>query len=174
MQSPRGNNRETGGASCLAPLRMSLSTSYNALVLVSCYITQVGTEHCSLVSPQCSRLGFLLLNTRWDHPCVSLLSPQLTRLDSPATYYTRWYRAPELLYGARQYDLSVDMWAVGCVMAEMINNSPLFPGENDIDQLAVVLQGLGTPTLETWPVGTACCSPSSESESKHKSLRRNV
>lgn len=44
------------------------------------------------------------------------------------------------------------MWAVGCVMGEMINNSPLFPGENDIDQLAVVLQALGTPTLESWPV----------------------
>jgi cell cycle related kinase len=41
-------------------------------------------------------------------------------------------------------------------MGEMINNSPLFPGENDIDQLAVVLQALGTPTLESWPVGLSC------------------
>ena len=40
-------------------------------------------------------------------------------------------------------------------MGEMINNSPLFPGENDIDQLAVVLQALGTPTLESWPVSVA-------------------
>lgn len=40
---------------------------------------------------------------------------------------TRWYRAPELLYGSRNYTLAVDMWAVGCVMAEMINKSPLFP-----------------------------------------------
>ena len=41
---------------------------------------------------------------------------------------TRWYRAPELLYGAREYTEAVDLWAAGCIMAEMINKSPLFPG----------------------------------------------
>eukprot|EP00051_Salpingoeca_urceolata_P024012 m.415621 g.415621 ORF g.415621 m.415621 type:complete len:339 (-) comp20177_c2_seq54:3526-4542(-) len=64
---------------------------------------------------------------------------------------TRWYRAPELLYGARKYNNSVDLWAVGCIFGEMLNNSPLFPGENDIDQLYQVLRVLGTPTQETWP-----------------------
>lgn len=64
---------------------------------------------------------------------------------------TRWYRAPELLYGARVYDQGIDMWAVGCTMAEMINNSPLFPGENDIDQLGTVFRVLGTPNADTWP-----------------------
>ena len=39
----------------------------------------------------------------------------------------RWYRAPELLYGARKYDEGVDLWAVGCIYGELINNSPLFP-----------------------------------------------
>ncbi|KAK8739931.1 hypothetical protein OTU49_003270 [Cherax quadricarinatus] len=64
---------------------------------------------------------------------------------------TRWYRAPELLYGARHYDEGVDLWAVGCIFGEMINNSPIFPGESDIDQLCVVLQILGTPSEATWP-----------------------
>jgi cell cycle related kinase len=64
---------------------------------------------------------------------------------------TRWYRAPELLYGAKEYDLGVDMWAVGCIFGELLNNSPLFPGENDIDQLCQVLRVLGTPSEETWP-----------------------
>lgn len=64
---------------------------------------------------------------------------------------TRWYRAPELLYGAREYDQGIDMWAAGCTMAEMINNSPLFPGENDIDQLGTVFRILGTPSVATWP-----------------------
>eukprot|EP00037_Helgoeca_nana_P014438 m.134748 g.134748 ORF g.134748 m.134748 type:complete len:335 (+) comp22546_c1_seq2:281-1285(+) len=64
---------------------------------------------------------------------------------------TRWYRAPELLYGAREYTEMVDIWAVGTIMAEMINNSPIFPGENDIDQLACVFRVLGTPTAATWP-----------------------
>lgn len=64
---------------------------------------------------------------------------------------TRWYRAPELLYGARQYNEGVDLWAVGCILGEMFNNCPLFPGENDIDQLGLVIRHLGTPTEEVWP-----------------------
>ncbi|XP_028979697.1 cyclin-dependent kinase 20 isoform X2 [Esox lucius] len=64
---------------------------------------------------------------------------------------TRWYRAPELLYGARKYDEGVDLWAVGCIFGELLNNSPLFPGENDIEQLCCVLRVLGTPNQRTWP-----------------------
>ncbi|XP_073908637.1 cyclin-dependent kinase 20 isoform X5 [Castor canadensis] len=64
---------------------------------------------------------------------------------------TRWYRAPELLYGARQYDQGVDLWAVGCIMGELLNGSPLFPGENDIEQLCCVLRILGTPSPQVWP-----------------------
>lgn len=67
---------------------------------------------------------------------------------------TRWYRAPELLYGARMYDAGVDLWAVGCIFGELLNHSPLFPGQNDIDQLYCVLSVLGTPTKESWPVST--------------------
>ncbi|XP_037349630.1 cyclin-dependent kinase 20 isoform X2 [Talpa occidentalis] len=64
---------------------------------------------------------------------------------------TRWYRAPELLYGARQYDQGVDLWAVGCILGELLNGSPLFPGENDIEQLCCVLRILGTPSPQIWP-----------------------
>eukprot|EP00730_Choanoeca_flexa_P012473 TRINITY_DN4308_c0_g1_i2.p1 TRINITY_DN4308_c0_g1~~TRINITY_DN4308_c0_g1_i2.p1 ORF type:complete len:327 (+),score=61.06 TRINITY_DN4308_c0_g1_i2:180-1160(+) len=64
---------------------------------------------------------------------------------------TRWYRAPELLYGARHYDDAVDLWAVGCIFAEMLNNAPLFAGESDIDQLLCLLRHLGTPTADNWP-----------------------
>ncbi|CAL8071958.1 unnamed protein product [Calicophoron daubneyi] len=64
---------------------------------------------------------------------------------------TRWYRAPELLYGARKYTNSVDLWAVGCIFGEMLNSSPLFPGENDIEQLWFVIRVLGTPKEDNWP-----------------------
>lgn len=65
---------------------------------------------------------------------------------------TRWYRAPELLYGSRYYDHKVDMWGVGCIFAEILNGGyPLFPGENDIDQLRCVIHALGTPTPDNWP-----------------------
>ena len=41
---------------------------------------------------------------------------------------TRWYRAPELLFACTEYSETVDLWAAGCVMGEMINGAPLFPG----------------------------------------------
>ncbi|CBY12605.1 unnamed protein product [Oikopleura dioica] len=64
---------------------------------------------------------------------------------------TRWYRAPELLYGAHRYDFGVDLWAVGCIIGELFLFSALFPGQSDIEQLYLVVQTLGTPTDETWP-----------------------
>lgn len=64
---------------------------------------------------------------------------------------TRWYRAPELLYGARDYDCGVDLWAVGCILGELLCMAPLFQGESDIDQLYRVLLVLGSPTEASWP-----------------------
>lgn len=60
-------------------------------------------------------------------------------------------RAPELLYGSRTYSQAVDLWSVGCIFGEMINRSPIFPGENDIDQLGIVVKALGTPNEDVWP-----------------------
>ena len=58
---------------------------------------------------------------------------------------------PELLYGARDYGFAVDIWAMGCVLGEMMTNGPLFPGESDIDQLFKVFLIVGTPNLASWP-----------------------
>ncbi|KAK8742490.1 hypothetical protein OTU49_001912 [Cherax quadricarinatus] len=63
---------------------------------------------------------------------------------------TRWYRSPELLFGARSYGTGVDMWAVGCILAEMLVRCPYFPGDSDLDQLTRIFTALGTPTEETW------------------------
>ena len=65
--------------------------------------------------------------------------------------FARWYRAPELLLGSKVYGPGVDVWAVGCVFAELMLRKPFFPGSSDIDQLGRIYQGLGTPTEETWP-----------------------
>ena len=65
---------------------------------------------------------------------------------------TRWYRAPELLYGATTYEISIDLWAAGCILGELLLNTPLFRGESDVDQLSKIFQVLGRPTKETWPV----------------------
>jgi len=64
---------------------------------------------------------------------------------------TRWYRAPELLFGARDYGPAVDLWAIGCILVELYNLCPLFPGDNDIDQLYRVVSVLGTPDEAKWP-----------------------
>ncbi|XP_059479517.1 cyclin-dependent kinase 7 [Neocloeon triangulifer] len=64
---------------------------------------------------------------------------------------TRWYRCPELLFGARLYGVGVDMWAVGCILAELLLRIPFLPGDTDLDQLTKIFQALGTPTDESWP-----------------------
>ena len=64
---------------------------------------------------------------------------------------TLWYRPPDVLMGSRKYSTSVDIWSIGCIMAEMITAHPLFPGQNDQDQLHKIFKGLGTPNTEDWP-----------------------
>lgn len=56
---------------------------------------------------------------------------------------TRWYRAPELLVGDTQYGSSVDIWATGCVFAELLTGQPLWPGQSDVDQLYLIIRTLG-------------------------------
>ena len=65
--------------------------------------------------------------------------------------FARWYRAPELLLGSKIYGPGVDLWAVGCIFAELMLRRPFVPGSSDIDQLGRIYQQLGTPTEETWP-----------------------
>lgn len=64
---------------------------------------------------------------------------------------TRWYRSPEMLYASSSYDKSIDMWSIGVVIAELIKLTPLFPGNNDIDQMSKVFQIMGSPTIDIWP-----------------------
>ncbi|XP_057805631.1 shaggy-related protein kinase alpha-like [Salvia miltiorrhiza] len=61
---------------------------------------------------------------------------------------SRYYRAPELIFGATEYTTAIDMWSVGCVMAELLLGQPLFPGESSVDQLVEIIKVLGTPTRE--------------------------
>eukprot|EP00071_Canis_lupus_P035638 XP_022269195.1 cyclin-dependent kinase-like 2 isoform X3 [Canis lupus familiaris] len=56
---------------------------------------------------------------------------------------TRWYRAPELLVGDVKYGKAVDVWAIGCLVTEMLMGEPLFPGDSDIDQLYHIMMCLG-------------------------------
>ncbi|XP_030307837.1 cyclin-dependent kinase-like 1 isoform X3 [Calypte anna] len=68
-------------------------------------------------------------------------------LTGPSDYYTdyvatRWYRSPELLVGDTQYGPPVDVWAIGCVFAELLSGVPLWPGKSDVDQLYLIRRTL--------------------------------
>jgi cyclin-dependent kinase len=63
---------------------------------------------------------------------------------------TLWYRAPEILLGGKHYSTGVDIWSIGCIFAEMVTQTPLIPGDSEIDQLYKIFQLVGTPTEETW------------------------
>jgi len=61
---------------------------------------------------------------------------------------SRYYRAPELIFGATEYTSQIDVWSMGCVLAELLLGHPLFPGESGVDQLVEIIKILGTPTKE--------------------------
>jgi mitogen-activated protein kinase 1/3 len=78
---------------------------------------------------------------------------------------TRWYRAPEIMLTFKEYTKAIDVWSVGCILAEMLSGKPLFPGKDckfrtdrsrirlipsDHHQLTLILDVLGTPTMEDY------------------------
>jgi len=96
----------------------------------------------------------LLLNTTCD---LKICDFGLARVADPdhdhtgfLTEYvaTRWYRAPEIMLNSKGYTQSIDMWSVGCILAEMLSNRPIFPGKHYLDQLSHILGVLGSPSQE--------------------------
>ncbi|CAH8642633.1 unnamed protein product [Schistosoma haematobium] len=90
------------------------------------------------------------------HPDQGLLkicdfgSAKMLNPDEPNVSYicSRYYRAPELIFGATHYTVQIDMWSAGCVIGELLLGRPLFPGESGVDQLVEIIKVLGTPTRE--------------------------
>lgn len=79
-----------------------------------------------------------------DFGFARLLQPNCsTAYDMTEYVATRWYRAPELLLGDTKYSKAVDIWAIGCIMGELVEGQPLFPGESEIDQLYLIQKVLG-------------------------------
>uniref|UniRef100_A0A8C8C3L0 mitogen-activated protein kinase n=1 Tax=Oncorhynchus tshawytscha TaxID=74940 RepID=A0A8C8C3L0_ONCTS len=70
--------------------------------------------------------------------------------DTEMTGYvvTRWYRAPEVILNWMHYTQTVDIWSVGCIMAEMLLGKPLFKGNDHLDQLKEIMKITGTPTAD--------------------------
>ncbi|XP_055296514.1 mitogen-activated protein kinase ERK-A isoform X3 [Sitodiplosis mosellana] len=96
----------------------------------------------------------LLLNTTCD---LKICDFGLARVADPdhdhtgfLTEYvaTRWYRAPEIMLNSKGYTKSIDIWSVGCILAEMLSNRPIFPGKHYLDQLNHILGVLGSPSQD--------------------------
>ncbi|GLT90727.1 hypothetical protein SLE2022_086450 [Rubroshorea leprosula] len=94
-----------------------------------------------------------------DFGLARIYQAPLKPLSENGVVVTIWYRAPELLLGAKHYTSAVDMWAVGCIFAELLTLKPLFQGAEakstpnpfQVDQLDKIFKILGHPTLEKWP-----------------------
>ncbi|KRX01199.1 Protein kinase-like domain [Pseudocohnilembus persalinus] len=64
---------------------------------------------------------------------------------------TLWYRPPDVLLGSKHYSTSIDIWSIGCIFIELILLKPIFPGQNEEDQLKKIFKIMGTPQVDKWP-----------------------
>ena len=101
------------------------------------------------------RIGDLGLARLFNKPLHSLFS-------GDKVVVTIWYRAPELLLGSRHYTPAIDMWAIGCIFAELLSLRPIFKGEEakmdskktvpfQRNQMQKIVEIMGLPTKEKWP-----------------------
>ncbi|EGC29660.1 protein serine/threonine kinase [Dictyostelium purpureum] len=95
-----------------------------------------------------------------DFGLARIFQSPLKPLNENGVVVTIWYRSPELLLGSKHYTRAVDIWAIGCIFAELITTKPLFPGKEkdpkipslfQDDQVDKIVKVLGKPTLEMWP-----------------------
>ena len=87
----------------------------------------------------------------------------LVKTESNISYIcSRYFRPPELVIGAKYYTTQVDVWSIGCVIAELVLSKPIFPGKSATDQFLEIMKVLGTPTSEQMKI----MNPKSKGNSK--------
>jgi glycogen synthase kinase 3 beta len=107
------------------------------------YVHSLGICHRD-IKPQNLLIDSQTLQLRLcDFGSAKILVP---REQNVAYICSRYYRAPELIFGALFYTTAIDIWSTGCVLAELILGTPIFAGESGIDQLVEIIKVLGTPT----------------------------
>ncbi|GAV84971.1 Pkinase domain-containing protein [Cephalotus follicularis] len=81
---------------------------------------------------------------------------------------TLWYRAPELLLGATQYGVAIDLWSTGCILAELFAGKPIMPGSTEVEQLHKILKLCGSPSEDYWRKAKFCDATSFKSRQSYK------
>ncbi|XP_040185568.1 cyclin-dependent kinase 10 [Rana temporaria] len=141
----------------LASLLENMQTPFTeAQVKCICFQLLTGLQylHESFIVHRDLKVSNLLMT---DKGCVKIADFGLARAYSvPAKQMTPkvvtlWYRAPELLFGSTTQTTAIDMWAVGCILAELLAHKPLLPGSSEIHQIDLIMQLLGTPNETIWP-----------------------
>ncbi|KAH9322264.1 hypothetical protein KI387_016903, partial [Taxus chinensis] len=125
---------------------------------VKCYIQQLlsGLDHCHIrgVLHRDIKGSNLLIDNRGilkiaDFGLATFFSPgQKQPLTSRVV--TLWYRPPELLLGATDYGVGVDLWSTGCILAELLARKPILPGRTEVEQLHKIFKFCGSPSEEYW------------------------
>jgi serine/threonine protein kinase len=92
----------------------------------------------------------LLINANCDLKICDFGLARISDENADQTEYvvTRWYRAPEIMLACQDYSKAIDVWSVGCILAEMLARKPLFPGTDYIAQLRLICEKLGRPSVE--------------------------
>ncbi|KAK1310054.1 putative serine/threonine-protein kinase [Acorus calamus] len=125
---------------------------------VKCYMQQLlrGLEHCHTrgVLHRDIKGSNLLIDNNGilkiaDFGLATVFHPNQTQ---PLTsrVVTLWYRPPELLLGATEYGVAVDMWSTGCILAELLAGKPIMPGRTEVEQMHKIFKLCGSPSEEYW------------------------
>ncbi|XP_024384527.1 probable serine/threonine-protein kinase At1g54610 isoform X2 [Physcomitrium patens] len=125
---------------------------------VKCYLQQLlrGLEHChrqGVLHRDIKGSNLLLDNGGVlkiaDFGLATFFNPD-QKQPLTSRVVTLWYRPPELLLGATEYGVSVDLWSTGCILAELLAGKPIMPGRTEVEQLHKIFKLCGSPSEEYW------------------------
>ncbi|MEQ2304472.1 Mitogen-activated protein kinase 13 [Ameca splendens] len=116
------------------------------LFLVNYYVPHLTITH--LISTQDLKPGNLAVNQDCELKILDFGLARSTDAEMTGYVVTRWYRAPEVILNWMHYTQTVDIWSVGCIMAEMISGKTLFKGKDYMDQLSQIMKVCGVPGQE--------------------------